>query len=164
MTMMGLPYWNDQLGKVDPNVTRLVFNITGAKTNSPAVPNSAQLNFYDALASQSVIDNFLGSPANQFLLAAFDATAMGTDAFGCIVNFQGQVKQLLSATVTTYSGTGGGTVFPLRVAPVSALTASSLTTQAAVSSSGNVALRAILTGLDILTAGQIEVELEWISK
>ena len=180
MTMMGLPYWNDQLGKVDPNVTRLYFNITAAKTLAAVVPNTAQLTFFDALATQSVIDTFYqgggaaitlpngqagpGTP-NQFPLAAFDATAMGTDALGVLINMNGQVKQLVEASVSVYTGAGGATTTgATHVLPSATLTNSSLTTQAAVSSVGNVALRSVITGLDALTSGIVVVSIAWIAK
>lgn len=163
MSKMSLAYYNDQLGKVDPHVTQLVFDITGAKASSPIPANSASLVAYDAIASQSVIDDFLGT-TNEFLVSAFDATAMGTDAIACIVNMCGQMKQLVYVEVLVYSGTGGATLTSRAVQASSALTASTLATEAAVGASGNVAVKAVVTGLDALTDGTIVVRLHWISK
>jgi len=162
MSKMSLAYYNDQLGKVDPHVTQLVFDITGAKASSPIPANSASLVAYDAIASQSVIDDFLGT-TNEFLVSAFDATAMGTDAIACIVNMCGQMKQLVYVEVLVYSGTGGATLTSRAVQASSALTGS-LATEAAVGASGNVAVKAVVTGLDALTDGTIVVRLHWISK
>lgn len=180
MTMMGLPYWNDQFGKVDPNVTRLYYSITAAKTLAAAVPNTGVLPFFDALPNQAAIDTFYqqgsgavtlpngaagpGAP-NQFLIGAFDATSMGTDAIGFLVNMSGQMRQLVEASVSVYTGAGGSTnTGTTRVAPSAVLTSSSLTTQAAVSSVGNLAVRSVITGLDALTSGMVILTFAWISK
>lgn len=163
MSKMSLAYYQDQLGKVDPHVTQLVFDITGAGAATAVPANSASLITYEAIASQSVIDEFLGT-TNEFLVAAFDATSMGVDAFGCIVNMAGQVKQLAYVEVLCYSGAGGSTLVSRGFQPVATLTGSSLTTECALGASGNVAVRAILTGLDALTDGTIVVKLHWISK
>lgn len=163
MTDTALFYYNDQLGKVVPRCDVFQFNITAAKTVSPAVANSATLTAFDAIASQAVINTFLGT-TDEFLVAAFDATAMGTDAFAFILNLNGQARTLCDVKVRTYSGTGGGTVVERCTAPVATLTASTLSTQCALGAYGNVAARSVLTGVDVLTSGIIEVSVYWIAK
>ena len=163
MSVSSLLYWNDQLGKVVPNRLRLQWTITAAKTVSAAVANSASLVAFDAVASQAVIDALLGT-TSEFALAAFDATAMGTDAFAAIVNMGGQAKKLLGCRASFYTGSNGLTSVKSGVASVTTLTASSLTAQCALGASGNLAARVILTGVDALTSGIIELELDWISK
>lgn len=160
-----LYYYNDQLGKVDPRQTELWLSISGAKTSAMVVPNSVALTGYDAAAfpSQAAIDAFLGT-TNEFLLAAFDSTSMGTDAFALIVNMQGQVKTLVSAQIVTYTGTAGVTASSLTMANSSALTSSSLSSQAAKGANGNVAVRTVVSGMDGFTSGLIKVVLNWISK
>jgi len=153
----------------------LKWNITGAKTSTPLPLNrSSVLTVYDAISSQSTIDDFLGS-TNEFLIAQFDSTAMGTDAFGFLINMSGQAPglttttnkaqaaQLLAATISLYSGANGATVVNEGVVSVTTLTSSSLSTQCAVGSYGNLAMRAILTGLDALTSGLIVARLHWVS-
>lgn len=166
-TATSLYYYNDQLGKVDPRKTDFWYTITGAKGNTAVVANSAQINGYDAaapFATQAAIDAFLGT-SSEFLLAAFDSTSMGTDAFAVIVNMGGQAKVLVAAQITSYTGTGGTTVASLTVpATAAGLTASSLSTQAALGSSGNLAFRSVLSGMDGFTSGLIRVTFEWISK
>lgn len=163
MADTSLFYYNDQLGKVIPRETIFQFNITAAVTVAAAVPNTATLTSFGAIASQSVIDTFLGT-TNEFLVAAFDAVAMGVDAFAFILNLNGQARTLLGVKVRTYSGVGGGTVVERFTAPVTTLTASSLTTQCGLGANGNVAARTVLTGVDALTSGIIEVSAYWIAK
>lgn len=162
MAVSSLFYYNDQLGKVVPNELVLQFKITGAKASSALVANTAILTSYDAVASQAVINNFLGT-SNEFLLAAFDATAMGTDAFAVIVNMNGQAKKLLSVSAKVMSGSNGATV--AECADVAeGLTASTLACEGALGANGNLAGRFVLSGLDALTSGMIEVRFCWIAK
>lgn len=173
----GLIYENDYLYAKEDELI-LKFNITAAKTVSPMpISNNAVLTAFDAIASQSVIDNWLGS-TNEFLVAAFDATAMGTDAFACIVNMSGlkagvdasstgslaQAQSLLCAQISLFSGSNGATAVSEGVASVATLTASTLSTQAACGAFGNLALRAVLSGVDVLTSGIIVVRLHWVSR
>ncbi len=163
MSETSLFYYNDQLGKVAPRITRLFYDITGAKASTATIPNTAVLTAYDAIASQAVIDTFLGT-TNEFLVAAFDSTSMGTDAFAAIVNFNGQVKKLLGVTVVTRTGTAGATSTSNSLAASATLTSSSLTAQCALGANGNVAVRSIVTGMDGFTSGQIMVDIYWIAK
>jgi hypothetical protein len=174
----GLIYFNPALyGKEDQLL--LKWSITGAKTVSPLpINNSAVYTVADAIAAQSTIDNFLGS-TNEFLIAQFDATSMGTDAFGCLINMSGEssgVSGTVSATtmraqaasvlcmeISLYSGSQGATVVNEGVVAVSTLTSTSLTTQVACGSAGNIAFRAILSGLDNLTSGLIVARIHWVS-
>lgn len=156
--------WQESLEKTVPHVTQLCYKITGAKTIVPQLQGlqAAALTAFDAIASQSVIDNFLGT-TNEFLVAAFDATAMGTDAFAVIVNMKGQAAQLAGMDVRVLSGTNGATE-TIASASVGTLTASTLETAYALGAYGNIAVKSVLTGLDALTAGQIIVNLRWVSK
>ena len=155
--------WSERLGKTQARVLRFELNITGAKAASPIVPGAPILSNYDAFASQAAINTYLGT-TNEFLLAAFDATAMGTDAFGGVIALDGQCARVTRMEVSSFTGTGGLTEVTRTVAAVDTLTASSLTTQVARGANGNVGFRAILPGVDALTSGLIIVELYWISK
>lgn len=166
MSDVSLMYWQDQLGKTLPRSLKLHYSITGAKAASPVVASSASLITFDAFASQTVIDNFLGT-TNEFLLAAFDATAMGADMFGGLVNMAGQAKQVVGLIARCCSGTDGLTVVTGGVAGSSALTASTLKTEVAVGAEGNIGFKvnfANIPDFDALTAGLIEIEILWISK
>ncbi len=164
MADTSLIYYNDQFGKVIPRRLQLEYNITGAKAASAIVPNSGTMVFFDALSTQAQIDNFLGS-TNEFLLVAFDSTAMGADAFGGLVNMCGQAKKVTQMQAYCYSASN--TIVTRQTQAASALTASSLTTQVAVGADGNVAFRVDFGNspdFDGLTAGTIVIDLYWISK
>lgn len=154
-------YWNERLQSAEPMALELMFKITAAKTVSNIL-GAPVLTAFDAIASQSVIDSFLGT-TNEFLLAAFDATSMGTDAFAAIIDMKGQCKEVEAFKVEAYSA-GAQLVAPKAAAASSALTASTLETAVAKGSSGNVALKLVLTGLDAVTDGLIKVTIYWKPK
>jgi hypothetical protein len=151
--------WSDKLQGAQTKTLDLIFPITAAKTVT-ATPGV--LTAFDAVASQAVIDSFLGT-TNEFLVAAFDATAMGTDAFAAIVAMEGQCKELVSADATSYTS-AGAVSDEKHVLDSAALTASTLETKCAKGADGNVALKVVLTGVDALTAGYIHVKLHYLSK
>lgn len=155
-------YWSDAVQRGQVYSLDLFYKITAAKTVTSLNANSTLVAF-DAIAAQATIDDFLGT-TNEFLIAAFDATAIGTDAFAVIVAAGGQGSALVAATATTYSGTNGLTILTGGVTSSSALTASSLTTQCALGANGNMAARFILTGVDALTSGFIKVTMYYRSK
>ncbi len=144
-------------------VDKFRYSITGAKTNSPLpVDDNTALTTYDAL-TQSQIDTWLGS-TNEFTAAQFDATSMGNDAFGAIYNLDGQGDELVMVRVRCYSGTGGSTLVERAVEASSTLTDSTLVTEAAMSSLGNIAVKVDFGNtpdFDALTSGIIEIELHW---
>lgn len=174
----GLIYFNPALyGREDELI--LKWSITAAKTVSPLpINNSAVYAFQDAISSQSTINNFLGS-TTEFTTTQFDSTAMGTDAFGCLINMSGesanvsgtisstttraQASSVLALQISMYSGSNGATVVSEGVVAVSTLTDSSLSTQIACGSAGNIAFRAILSGYDALTSGLIVAKIHWVS-
>lgn len=164
MSATSLMYWDVLPGKSQAGRLSYVYSITAAKTISEAKPPYNVLTSFDAIATQSVIDTYLGT-TNEFLVAAFDATAMGTDAVAFIVRMQGQAAALVKAKAYTLVAATGlvGLTWELPVV-AAGLTASSLTTQCALGANGNMAARFILTGLDALTSGSLIVEFDWISK
>lgn len=158
-------YWGDKAQRGQAQVMDLYYKITAAKTVSDLNKNTA-LTSFDAIASQSVIDDFLGT-VDEFLVAAFDATAMGNDAFAAIVQMEGQASELLGATATCYSGSNGATVVTQGVAASSSLTASTLSTEAALGDYGNLAVRVAFGNtpdFDALTSGLIHLQLVYRSK
>lgn len=164
----GIFYWQDRLGKTSPHALDLWFQITGAKTAVALPMGSPTLFFFDALSTQAQIDNFLGT-TNEFLLAAFDSTAMGADMFACIVNMSGQVAQLVGVEAVCYSAyaTASSESAIVRFSPDSGLTASSLTTQADLGASGNLAVRVNFGNspdFDGLTDAYIRLRFSIVSK
>ncbi len=163
MADTSLIYYNDQWGKVQPRILRLQYKITGAVTASPIVSNSATLLTFGAIATQAVINDFLGT-TDEFNYLAFDATSMGADAMGIIVNMDGQAGTVVQMIAKCYSASN---TVVTRQCQQSALTNTSLTTQCALGADGNIALKVDwgnTPDFDGLTAGTIDVEVHWISK
>lgn len=160
MTSPGLFFWQDRIGKNNPHLVRFMFTITAAKTVSQLPQGTPVLSTFDALASQAVIDDFLGT-TNEFLLAQFDATSMGTDAFGLIVNFGKQADELYMCQAYVDDLT---TRVEKSYAAVATLSSSTLTTQCAKGAFGNLATKFVLTGLDALTSGILVVDFYFRSK
>ena len=161
MSSTSLMYWQEKLYKGAPRTMTFEYEITGAKAVSPLIQGIPVLSSFDAI-TQPTIDTFLGT-SSEFTTAKFDAVAMGVDAFGIIVDMAGQVQQFLSAYITVYSGANGATVVPEGIKQAG-LTDSTLATEAALSSLGNLGFRGIVAGLDALGSGLIKIELNWISK
>lgn len=165
MSGTSLFFYNDQWGKVQPQVLRLQYQITAAKTVKPIVSNSASLTLFDAIASQATIDDFLGT-TDEFTEAQFDATSMGADAFGVIVDMKGQAKSVVQMVASCYSGTGGSTLVTRQVVGGS-LTDSTLETAVECGADGNIGLKVDFGNtpdFDALTAGTIDIEVHWIAK
>lgn len=170
----GLVMWNEAFPS-KTNLMQLQWKITAAKTIQPQPLNlGGVLPFFDAPANQAVIDGFLLT-TNEFLLAQFDGTAMGTDTFACLVKMNGvnaaststsigQAASVQSMVATVYSGTNGATLASSGVASSSTLTSSSNTSQIAVGANGDIAFRFVASGLDALTGGLISVNIFWTSK
>lgn len=161
MSSTSIMYWNEKLPKTQPRTLKFMYDITGAKAMTSLVSGIPVLHSFDAIASQAVIDDFLGS-SSEFALAKFDATAMGTDAVAFIIDMKGQAAKILSAKVSSILA--AGTVDVSKQVQSSTLTASTLETKSELSSLGNIAVKAVLTGLDALTDGTVLVEVEWIAK
>lgn len=165
MADTSLFYWNEKFGKTQPRCVELVWKITGAKAVSHLPIGAPTLVAFDAIASQAVIDDFLGT-TSEFLVAAFDATAMGNDAFACIINMAGQASYVSHMEVCCYSATGGSTAVTRSVYK-SSLTASTLETALALGASGNIAFKVDFGNtpdFDGLTDGLIVARVYWVSK
>lgn len=158
-----LLYWNERVQMSQPRELKLTFSITAAKTVTDT-GRSPTLTAFDAISAQSTIDNWLGT-TNEFLLAAFDATAMGADTMAGIVNMSGQCAEVYSMTARCYSASN--TLVTRYVEDSSALTASTLQTEIAKGTNGNIAFKVDFGNtpdFDGLTAGTIEIVILWRSK
>jgi hypothetical protein len=169
-------YTNDKHGKTQARFLNFTFNITAAKTVSVFPRGCEVLSTFDAL-TQPVIDAYLGT-TSEFTAAQFDATAMGTDAFGGLINMTGfstpqgtgafsypagQAASVVSLNVSLKSGTNFATIVQSNAFGPTGLTASTLAAGCAVGANGNIAFRSVLTGLDVLTSGIITVTVGWIA-
>lgn len=158
-------YWNSALGKTLSRELVLRYEITGATTVSPLVQGLPCLPTFAALTQQT-IDDFLGS-SSEFTAAQFDATSMGADAFGGIVNLAGQVQYLQSMEAMCYSAAAGDTLVSRGVKSIATLQDSTLASECAVSSLGNIGFKVDFGNVpdfDALTAGMILIKLAYISK
>lgn len=158
-----MPY-NEAFIKGAPRLLSLVWNISGAVTvaSRPLGMAPSLLVTFGAIASQSVIDTFLGT-TDEFSYLAFDATSMGTDAMGVIVNMKGQAGDLLMVQSTC--STGATTVIQKLALKSSTLTDTSLTTEAALGADGNLAYKVVwANSFDGFTSGMIRSDLYFIAK
>lgn len=156
-------YWNERIQLSQPRVLRLHWTITAAVTVADTIKSPALITF-GAISSQTTIDNLLGT-TNEFLIAAFDATAMGADTMGVIVPMSGQVAEVYSMVARCYSASN--TIVTRQCEDSSALTASTLLTEIAKGASGNLAFKVDwgnTPDFDALTAGSIDVQVMWRSK
>ncbi len=163
MADTNLFYWNEKFGKTQVRELQLQWQITGAKAVSHRPIGQPTLVAFDAIASQSTIDDFLGT-TNEFLIADFDATAMGADAFACIINMAGQAAYVAGFEIHCYSGTGGSTLVT-RAAYESSLSGS-LETAIELGANGNIAFKVDFGNtpdFDALTDGYIVAKVYWIS-
>ncbi len=175
MSGAGLFYWNEKHGKSQPNVLRMIYRITAAKTVLPYPAGADSFTFFDA-PTQAQIDAYL-TLANDFLLTTFDATAMGADAFGGIIRMSGagpgstgaygQAIDVVSMEAYCASGAGLATIVQRVADPSVGLTASTLQTAVGVSAAGNIGFKVDFGNtpdFDALTAGIISVKIGWVAK
>jgi hypothetical protein len=157
-----MEYFQEQFGSTQTHKLTFLFQITAAKVVALKPQGlGAVLSSFDAV-TQAQIDALLGS-TNEFTAAKFDATSMGANAFAVLANCAGQVKKLVAAKASLYSGTDNQTT--LNTVTMAALVDSQLASQASVSALGNVAAKFNLgAGADALTSGVIIVEFEVILK
>lgn len=160
----GFPYTSKR-GK-GKQISEYSFNITGAATQAPIPIDDVSCLTGCAAGSftQAIIDAHLGT-SSEFTAAQYDATALGNDALGIIVDTGGQVDELLYIQIEYSTGTGGATVVPRNIPISSELTDSSLTDEAALGANGNVGIRVIFdSAFDAVTSGSIQLRVHWRSK
>jgi len=156
-------YWNDKIQLAQPQTLTLLYNISAAVTFTEVLRNPV-LTTFAAIAAQSTIDNFLGT-TNEFLISQFEATSMGADAMGVIINMERQAAEVYD--MKAYCFSASNTLVTRQVQDVATLTAATLATEIAVGASGNIALKidwGNTPDFDALTAGTIQIDIQWRSK
>jgi hypothetical protein len=115
--------------------------------------------------AQAAIDSLLGSTNEVVASSAFGATALGADAFGLVIQTLGQVKELVSVNVFGNVGASGAVSRAMTGGQTTALTNTLPALAAAqVTANGNIALQAVLAGLDAAPVGSVvQVEIEYYS-
>lgn len=169
MSDTSLMYFQEKLGRTQPRILTFTWEITGAVTVSETPQGIPVLYSFGAI-TQAQIDAFLTSPtvtsSSEFDADAFDATSMGTDAFGGIINMREQADDVLwIKSECNLDPTADGAIFNSDV-KVSTLSTSALANniEVAVSSAGNIAFKQTVTGLDAATNGFIKIDIGWLSK
>jgi len=138
---------NDSLGRHQLAYIDLLVDAKGLKfigAQAQAIIGVAATPF-----TQAAINALLES-TNEFLTADFGSTAMGTDAIALILNCDGQIAkvhavEIISAVDTTQQAQIGAAAAMANTLPGNP--------RVAVSSLGNVAVQAVITGLDAAAAG-----------
>lgn len=168
---------SDSLQKRQFHVITLMWIITGAKASRLVVKQkgSPVLFGYDAAAlTTALIDGLLQSEPAVTVASGdipgdtmFDATALGADSYGAVINMQGQAKAPVAVkyeVVTTAGGTPASNAGLLEGAAAQ-LTVSSNTSGYAASPLGNLYVRlAAMSNLDAGTAGYIKLDLIFDAK
>lgn len=152
-------WWNESVDNAQSGIINLAWQITGAKTLKEIYGNPVLFGF-DTNAgdlTQAKVDAFFPDNANEVVAGTmFGATAMGTDAFGVILNMSGQARRVKLAEAIIHGGVGDAPLSDFAVGTKTAPT-DALTNTAYVTAKGNIALRFVLTGVDALTAGVIRI-------
>lgn len=166
-------YRNEKHPKTQVRELVFQFQITAAKTIVPLPRGLDVLTAFDALTQQQIddyltrpFDGYTSSVTTGFTAAQFDATAMGANMFGGIVNMNQQASYLAAARLHVYSGTSPNfsTLAATSVLGTQGLSASTAENGLGLSPMGDIGFRFLSTGLDALTSGIIRVEIDWISK
>ncbi len=151
---------SDALQRSQPEILRFAWKITGAVTFAKLTEGMPTLVTTTAIATQAVIDTFLGT-TSEFDYLAFDATAMGADTIGVIVNCEGQIKKVLYFKAYYRSGTDLVDLVTRGDHASATLTASTLATEVAAGANGNLAFKINFGNspdFDAETTGFFEVE------
>lgn len=152
--------WNDKLDRTVPRVSEFTYTLTsGAMVPREGYPILAAT----GALTQATIDAFLGTSTEVNYLN-YDATSLGTDALGFIVDMGGQVKKLISFEVIMRSGTGFVTTVRRYATTDDVMVNTSIAVaEAALSTTGNPYCRFVVTSFDS-TTGYIDLRMKWISK
>jgi hypothetical protein len=161
--MKDIRYYSDTVESGQFVETKFLFSVATGGVLTPLNAAGACYTTAGAIGTQSTIDTFLGT-TSEFNYLAFDATSLGTDAEGFIINMGGQVDKLVGVRIISNAGTAGVTVVENFVAASASLTNTTLSTQWAKGADGNVAGRYVGSGFDSLNGTLLEVTLYWYAK
>lgn len=167
MSATSLVYYQEKLGKTQPRRLQLAWSASSG-TLTALVAGYPILATGAAISAQATIDTFLGT-TSEFNYLAFDATSMGTDALGILIDMKGQARQAVWAKLTSYSSTYFATTANAVANGATGITATTLETalscgdSSSITGSGNIAFKGVISGLDSLT-GVLTLDIYWISK
>lgn len=155
-------YWGDKAGRGQPRRSTFLWKITGAATQKNLNANASLAQ--SGAITDAAVATFLGETSSPFLADSFDATSMGADVFGGVIDMGGQVQELYGMRAEVLTADTGATVVKGGEAAAN-LTATLLTECAA--KNGNIGFKVNFGNspdFDGLTAGLIIVEFFWRSK
>jgi hypothetical protein len=159
---------SDALDRHQTTPIKVFLNITAAGVFAVAGNNKCRATFGSAAAGaltdplgQTTIDQTLGSVNEVLAATAFGATAMGVDAIGGVIDCEGQIRDILDVKVRSNIGSGGAQVSVFGSGQTTALpnTLPALV-RVQKTSLGNIAIQAVLAGLDAASSGFIELDFE----
>lgn len=156
--------YNDGLQRNQPHVVEYVLKVTGAGTNRQLayMNNPVILTGYaPAALTQTLVDAFLDEASTIPCSTCFDATSLGVDALGFVLNMGGQALVPVACEVTGQLG-GTAIVDQMIEASQSALTSS--LSSALAAADGNMYGRLVITGLDAATSGHIHMRVLYKAK
>lgn len=161
-------YRNEKHAKSQVRELLFVFQITGAGVWVP-VPRGQDVLYSGGALTQQQIDDYLTRPydgyqstvSTGFTAAQFDATAMGANVIGGIVNMNQQAAYVSHMTAAFHSGATEATAGAVGAAGIASTT---LENAVGLSPAGDIGFKAILAGLDAATSGLIVIRIGWISK
>lgn len=148
----------DRLAAGQMDVIKFIIQETAGTLSYVSGLEMLQNSLYHGLAAgdfvQATADTLLGSVNDVITGTMFGSTAMGTDSYGFILSFDGQVQKLVYMKYTFWLATEvANCILSTTTAPTNALTEVAYQTPA-----GNVAGRIIPAGFDAGT-NILEVEL-----
>jgi len=157
-------YWADKLQRGECERTVLLYkSASGTITQHEGASSLAS----SAAVTDAAVYGFLRLTASPFAAAAFDATALGNDAFCAIIDFQGQIRELV-AVEAEYVGEAIATSIAgvHLMIPSGTLTASTLESKAEKSAEGNLGVKCDFGNVPDFdgTTGWIKLTVHWRSK
>ena len=153
---------HSSLANHQPEVIDILLKITGSKTNnSAALSLPIIVGYDDSSFTQAASDALLGTGDISAVTTVFGSTRMDTDCLGIVLNFEGQVRQLIAVEVVAQLATGVSAVLSHRPAEPSVELDNTPADLAefAITPLGNVYGSITLSGLDNAVAGFIHLRI-----
>lgn len=149
---------NDALARHQKASIDLIYIPTGAKAGKFAALAPQALVAYDSAGapSQAQIDALLGTSSEFVASTVFGSTALGTDAIAMVLDCNGQIAAVHSIEIKSVLGTTQASALG---APVALTDVLPVNPRVQLGASGNLALQAVLTGLDAATAGVLLISI-----
>lgn len=165
---------SDKLARSQAQVLRFRYRITGAKTvaaeptvSLPILTGWDSTDLTTALVTAFFTGNRPGATTTIDGATSFGSTAMGTDAFGFVIDTEGSVAQVVSARVScvqTAGGTPANTELLVLGTQGAAALPNTLTSAIGVSAEGDIYGHFVMGNVDAATAGFIDIEIFYRSK